>query len=160
MGTDMTHREIAVKVTAWVDEVIAPLVVALNEVPGVVTLDSCQEDPDGLARVTFCTHDDAAIQKTLDFLWVGVSAREWCDEIQLSLWGGCDDTAHVADLACPPGLVQALGDTIRSTGARMTPFSGDSGCRAPGSWTVHRCHPPTPPSDGDIRHPDRGAAPG
>ena len=36
------HHEVPVKVTAWVDEGIAPLVLALNELPGVQTLDSCQ----------------------------------------------------------------------------------------------------------------------
>jgi hypothetical protein len=139
----MPHREIPVRVTAWVDEGIADLVTALNEVPGVMTLDSCQEDPNGLARVTFCTHDDAAIHRTLGFLSSVVSAREWHDEVQLSLWAGCDDAAHVADLECPPGLVPALGDAIRSSAARTTPFSGGIACTAPGSWTVRHCHPPT-----------------
>ena len=36
------HTEIPVKVTAWIDEGVAPLVEALNEFPQVVTLDSCQ----------------------------------------------------------------------------------------------------------------------
>jgi len=53
-------------VTAWVDEGVADLVVALNAVPGVETLDSCQEDPgDGLASVMFCTHDEAELYGTI-----------------------------------------------------------------------------------------------
>jgi hypothetical protein len=38
------HKEVQVKVNAFVDEGIARLVVALNTIDGVVTLDSCEED--------------------------------------------------------------------------------------------------------------------
>lgn len=43
----MPHNEIPVQVTAWVNEGVAELVTALNTVPGVMTLDSCEADPDG-----------------------------------------------------------------------------------------------------------------
>ena len=36
------HKEVQVKVNALVDEGIADLVAALSEVPGLVTLESCQ----------------------------------------------------------------------------------------------------------------------
>jgi len=36
------HREVSVKVNAWVDEGIADLVTALSEIEGLVTLESCQ----------------------------------------------------------------------------------------------------------------------
>jgi hypothetical protein len=39
------HREVPVKVNAWVDEGIADLVAALSEVDGLVTLESCQGNP-------------------------------------------------------------------------------------------------------------------
>jgi hypothetical protein len=35
------HSGIPVKVTEWVDEGVADLVLALNEIPGVKTLDTC-----------------------------------------------------------------------------------------------------------------------
>lgn len=38
------HREMPVKVNAWVDEGIADLVSALSQVKGLVTLESCQGD--------------------------------------------------------------------------------------------------------------------
>ncbi len=38
------HREVPVKVNAWVDEGIADLVSALSELDGLVTLESCQGD--------------------------------------------------------------------------------------------------------------------
>jgi hypothetical protein len=41
------HREVPVKVNAWVDEGIADLVSALSEINGLVTLESCQGDTGG-----------------------------------------------------------------------------------------------------------------
>jgi hypothetical protein len=38
------HKEVQVKVNAFVDEYVAPLVIALNSIDGLVTLDSCEED--------------------------------------------------------------------------------------------------------------------
>lgn len=46
------HKEVPVKVIAWVDEGVAELVSALNEIPEIETLDSCQDDQ-GAARVFF-----------------------------------------------------------------------------------------------------------
>jgi hypothetical protein len=38
------HAEIPIKVNAWVDEGVAPLVAALNELENVVTVASCEHD--------------------------------------------------------------------------------------------------------------------
>lgn len=46
------HREVPVMVNAWVDEGVAPLVIALNGVDRLVTVDSC-EGTDGPAHVMF-----------------------------------------------------------------------------------------------------------
>lgn len=40
------HREVPVKVNAWVDEGIADLVLALSELTGLETLESCQGEVD------------------------------------------------------------------------------------------------------------------
>src|SRR5438034_211864 len=99
----MPHREIPVQVTAWVDEGVAELVTALNTVPGVLTLDSCQEGKNGLASVMFCTHDEAMLYETVSRIAqvIGAGPRE---RVTISLWWGSDDAPAVADLACPPGL--------------------------------------------------------
>jgi hypothetical protein len=47
------HREVPVKVNAWVDEGIADLVSALSEIDGLVTLESCQGDSGCSAFVIF-----------------------------------------------------------------------------------------------------------
>jgi hypothetical protein len=109
----MPHREIPVQVTAWVDEGVADLVVALNAVPGVLTLDSCQECPDGLARVTFCTHKQDSLYQTVEHLAVIIDGQEWRRDVKLSLWPGCDDDPPVADLTCPPWLVSTVADELR-----------------------------------------------
>lgn len=43
----MTHRQVWLKVNAQCDERIAPLVEALNEIKGVLTIDSCEDGPWG-----------------------------------------------------------------------------------------------------------------
>src|SRR5580700_7381041 len=52
------HKEIPVNVIAWVDEGVAELVSALNLIPGIETLDSCENDG-GAARVFFRFHKSA-----------------------------------------------------------------------------------------------------
>ena len=48
-----SHHEIPVKVTAWVDEGVAPLVVALNDFDRVLTVGSCEGDEATGAYVLF-----------------------------------------------------------------------------------------------------------
>ncbi len=47
------HEQVAVKVNGFCDRGIQPLVLALNEIDGVVTLDSCQQGVYGEAYVFF-----------------------------------------------------------------------------------------------------------
>jgi len=52
------HTEIPVRVNAWVDEGIAPLVLALNEIDGVWTLSSCERGILGRGYVDFTYGQD------------------------------------------------------------------------------------------------------
>ncbi len=47
------HTEIPIKVNAWVDKDIAPLVLALNEINCIITVDSCQGIGSSPASVFF-----------------------------------------------------------------------------------------------------------
>lgn len=152
MKTAMPHREMPIKVTAWVDEGIAPLVTALNDVPGLLTLDSCQEDPNGMARVTFCTHYNHTLPGVLDRIAGFLERRGWQERATLRLWAGCDGDTLAADLCCSPALVSALASEIRVSAARMNPSHGDTECTAPGSWTASRYRRPTSRSGGGTRH--------
>lgn len=50
------HSEVPVKVNAWVDSGVAPLVAALSRRPGLITVDSCEESSDpAAAYVSFVT---------------------------------------------------------------------------------------------------------
>ncbi len=128
----MTHREIPVQVNAWVDEGVAELVTALNAMPGVMTLDSCQERPDGLSSVMFCTHDRAMLYDAVSRIArvIGHGQRE---NVTLSLWWGSDDAPAVADLTCPPTLVTPIARQMRANACRMTPSVCDTADRVPHS---------------------------
>lgn len=105
------HSEVQVKVNAFVDEGVAPLVVALNAIDGVVTLDSCEEDAGtGEASVYFrygsSWQDLGALVKTIAELIQGI---DLCCGVSVCLeWFGNNDQPrahlsvrreHVADVA-------------------------------------------------------------
>lgn len=148
----MPHREIAVQVTAWVDEGVADLVIALNAITGVLTLDSCEEDPEGLARVTFCTHDDRALPSVLDRLSQCIDRAGLGERATIRLWAGCDGDALTADLYCPPALVSGLTDEILVSADRTTRCDGDTRRTRPRSSTACRRLPQPEPSGGGTRH--------
>jgi hypothetical protein len=127
----MPHREIPVQVTAWVDEGVADLVTALNALGGVMTLDSCQEEPGGLARVTFCTREDAALPIVLDRVSDSISRSGLGERATIRLWTGCDGDAPTADLYCQPSLVSTLAEGIRVSAGRKNPSADDTAHTAP-----------------------------
>ena len=55
----MQHEEIPIKVNAWIDRGIVPLVAALNDLDGVMTLSSCEGSEDKQAHVYLCYYDSA-----------------------------------------------------------------------------------------------------
>jgi hypothetical protein len=126
----MAHRGIPVQVNAWVDEGIAELVAALNAVPGVMTLDSCQQRPDGLASVMFCTDDRTMLYDAVSRIAqaIGHGQRE---NVTLSLWWGSDDAPAVADLTCPPALVTPIARQVEANACRMTPSACGTSGKAP-----------------------------
>ncbi len=108
------HREVPVKVTAWVDEGIARLVLALNDLDGVMTLDSCQGDEDGhAARVFFCHRGDAreaaAFVSELAALLAPYEAI--ADYALTAEWRPGTDEPRFR-LACPAGQADALARAL------------------------------------------------
>ncbi len=65
------HREVPIKVTTWVDVGVVPLVRALNELPNVTTLASCQGDPGRRPASVFFRYRGDARQA---MLWVATLA--------------------------------------------------------------------------------------
>jgi hypothetical protein len=118
------HAEIPVKVNAWVDEKVAPLVDALNEFTCVVTLDSCQGDQDKPAHVMF--RYIGGEQAAIDFFFylgrtLGEKAAHYCEYNFLLRWltGHKEpvaeirtDQAYITHLAT---VVASLATTFRKT---------------------------------------------
>ena len=116
------HKEVQVKVNAFVDEGVAPLVVALNSIDGVVSLDSCERDAiAGEASVYFqygVTWQDLA--NLVEALSRALRGLNLCCGFLVSLeWLGSNDRPrahlsvkpeHVADVAAAirPDLLAAV----------------------------------------------------
>lgn len=107
------HREIPVKVTAWIDEGIVPLVLALNALPNVETLDSCQGRQDKPAHVYFRYRGDArAVTRFIAALAALLTPHErLADYTLIARWRpGTDEPLF--QLACPTEHSSALARII------------------------------------------------
>lgn len=112
----MLHRTVPIKVTAWVDERIAPLVAALNRYPQVVTLDSCEgHGGEGGAYVLFtCEGEDPAefaseLGKALSLEPVDYLLRaEWRAE----------QAEPLLELACTTERIDALAAAVTAAHTR------------------------------------------
>jgi hypothetical protein len=108
----VSHPEVPIKVTAWVDEGVAPLVAALNSLDGVMTLDSCQGDSEKGAYVLFRYRDKGPLQFVADLARVLGGS---CDEYLLRAeWrpGTVDSLEPLLELVCPPDQVAPLAKVI------------------------------------------------
>jgi hypothetical protein len=95
-----SHQEIPVKVTAWVDEGVAPLVVALNEFEDVMTVASCQEGPRGGVYVLFRHRSGHATDLATDLAALLSRHDGEVDYLLRAEWRpGADDP--LLELACP-----------------------------------------------------------
>jgi hypothetical protein len=105
------HREVPVKVTAWVDEGVAPLVAALNEFRDVMTLDSCEHDPDRGAYVLFYSRHAEPLRFVAE-LAASLSpyARAADYSLRIEWRAGTDEP--LLELACPPDQVEPLAQLL------------------------------------------------
>jgi hypothetical protein len=118
------HPEVPVKVTAWIDEGVVPLVVALNELDDVMTLDSCQGDATNDAYVLFCCRRAASAAGAFAVA-LAVALADSSDGLDYTLraeWrAGAGEP--LLKLSCPPDAIQTLADLVSA--CRMTVSSGD-----------------------------------
>jgi hypothetical protein len=130
------HREVAVKVNAMVDAGIAPLVLALSELP-VWTLDSCQGRKDHLkdkpAHVYFRYQGNPA-HEPLFIACLASAMGQRCQEeslyrLQMEWTGG---ESPLGIIECSPTTIEQVAALIRaaSSDARMTSFLHGRGCKA------------------------------
>ncbi|MEX0972009.1 MAG: hypothetical protein WDZ46_01970 [Solirubrobacterales bacterium] len=115
------HTEIPVKVNAWVDYGIAPLVTALNEFENIWTLGSCEDEPSGVlapypAYVLFSYRQggrEAALLMA-DLMEVLADAATFC--LQSDWRAG--NPEPVLTISCPHDQVPALASAVRAASAR------------------------------------------
>ncbi len=107
------HNEVWVKVNARCDQGVAPLVIALNEIAGLTTVDSCEDGAWG-AYVFFTYGDDwqelAALMQDIS---TGVSGLNLPCGYTLSLeWLGSNDRPR-AQISLEPRDVPVVADALR-----------------------------------------------
>ena len=113
------HREIPIKVNAWVDEGIADLVAALSEIEGLVTLESCQGDKGGNdAFVVFRYGDWQKCGELLFGRFLPAMSPDLRAEISLRLEAYDIDTAQgwiVLDPCAVPHFTRCVRDVLASS---------------------------------------------
>ena len=123
------HESVAVKVNALVDQGIAPLVEALSEIDGLITLDSCQgAPPEGAeAYVSFTYGDGSDWAETGRLLERLSQSLRGCDlpfsyALRLEWYGG--GNSPWAQLVLNPTGIDEMVRGIRASGLRSV-----SGCQ-------------------------------
>lgn len=109
------HTEIPVKVNAWVDEGIAPLVEALSEFEKVWTLASCENDQSEARRGAYVM-----------FAYEGEGAASFADSLASKIreagileveWRLGEDQPPVLTLSCAPDRVRPLAQALSASAA-------------------------------------------
>ncbi len=112
------HTEIPIKVTAWVDEGVAPLVSALNDVEGVMTVGSCEDGPKGGAYVLFHRRGDHSADLARDLASLLSPHGGEVDYLLRAEWRpGAGEP--LLELACPADQVAPLARLLSAF--RRTP---------------------------------------
>jgi hypothetical protein len=123
------HTELLVKVNAWVDQNVAPLVEVLNELDSVVTLESCESGDDGWAWVRFTTHSPRALRSTVEAVAASLCGLDLPTAVSIEWWYG--GTTPSALLKCAPDAIRDTADAIRpsvlAVGARPRSQAGRKG---------------------------------
>lgn len=127
-----THAEIPVKVNALVDRGVAPLVAAISEFPGLLTLDSCEGEADGTAYC-YVSHQGPVTEFVRVLGDIAAYARQklggCCDEYKITLEWLPGDEAPMAKIASQQAYIDLLADALTELAAktvRMNQSNGDS----------------------------------
>ena len=114
------HPQVMIKVNAECDKDIVSLVLALNELNSVITLDSCQHGAYGEAYVFF-TYGTSWQETGCLVSELAACLREngvYCECILRLEWVGSNDRPR-AKLVCDTGHVGGIADIISSSAARI-----------------------------------------
>lgn len=114
-SSGIMHQQTFVKVNARCDKGIAPLVIALNELYGVETLDSCQDDGLWGATVFFTFGDTWSTLATLLQELSDQLANLWplsCEYSMRLEWLGSNNRPR-AQISLPPQHIETLAAAIK-----------------------------------------------
>ena len=123
------HTQVVVKVNAEVDEQVAPLVSALNEFDGVLTLDSCQGDGRCMAYVYFTRCGSSRellsfVDELAAILNARLSARQ--NEYQMRLEWAAGTEKPLAVLRTRPDYIDELVSALSGAASKqqkLPPYS-------------------------------------
>lgn len=125
------HEQTLVKVNAFVDRGIAPLVLALNSIEGVITLDSCQKgdcgtEP-GMAYVYFTYGQSwTALGHLLEWIAAQTQELDLCCGFSVRLeWFGSNDKPR-AQISVKPEHVIEVAEALQRS--QFTPRMFQSVC--------------------------------
>lgn len=117
----MKHTEIPIKVTAWIDEGIAPLVIALNINKNVVTIASCESGTDGRAYVYFVAHSDPrTLYDVVAQIACALSASPDChtladssSPVKLTIEWLMRNDHPMATISCRPEVIYPIAEIVK-----------------------------------------------
>lgn len=118
----VTHAEVPVKVTAWIDEKVVPLVLALNEFDDVMTLDSCQADATGSAYVMFCSRKEPQVACAFAIALAAVLAERGADldyTFRAEWHSGTGEP--LLKLSCPPEAIKSVANLLSACRTTLWP---------------------------------------
>jgi hypothetical protein len=146
----MIHEQVLLDSGIEVDRGIAPLVIALNRIEGVATLDSCEGDSQNEAYVYFRGRPDTMrlVERLADRLRARLNV---CCEYRLRLeWLASSQV--MGQILTRPDYVETLANALSAINARhTTPFRDGREYRALGSLTGHRGRQRQKRSGGEIQ---------
>ena len=117
------HREVPVKVTAWVDVGVVPLVLALNEHDQIATVDSC-EGYDDVGASVFFVHRGSSTDGAVFAARLGAALGAHRPSLPFRLrleW--LEETSEpMMELVCPRDAVESVAQAVSACRTRA---SGD-----------------------------------
>jgi hypothetical protein len=141
------HKQVQVKVNAYVDEGVSPLVCALNELEGVITIDSCEgyaDDPSYVYFHLLSLSEDCALfaHKLASALHSQIQGR-WDYFVGVEWSSG----EPMLQIRVPRNFVGQTAEAIRSIVSRLRSSASrhDTCDRAPHSLTKCPHLPNLPP---------------
>jgi hypothetical protein len=134
------HQEVPIKLTAWIDQGVVPLVEALDDFEDVLTVASCEDDGTQGAYVLFRLRGTS--DQATDFasaLAADFNSEPGASYLLQAEWRP-GESQPLLTLSCPPDQVPLLASLINSSHARAS--EDDKESTTPGKSSPRRVPQP------------------